>query len=158
MPWRVVTCRDGRTYTDWKDPLPIVPSPVLNSPLKNGLHSNLLISRAADYPDRRESAVTTYSALDLDLFSRGIAVEPCCAPSFKRTCSAIAVLEKLEVGHLAPLEARQHAQRRCDFLPSPVRFVIKRAEKGDATTLLNGVSDPEIERRPEALDCRKNLG
>src|SRR4029077_17406696 len=47
---------------------------------------------------------------------------------------AIAILEKLEVGHLSPLEARQQAKRRCDFLPGHVRFVGKRAEEGDAAT------------------------
>jgi hypothetical protein len=85
-------------------------------------------------------------------------VESCLAPGFERVRSAIAVLEKLEVGHLAPLEARQQTKRRCDFLPSHVRFVSKRAEKGDAATLLNGVGDLEIECRPEALDCCKDLG
>src|SRR5690348_2086686 len=104
------------------------------------------------------SPVTIYSALNLNLFSGGIAVESCLAPGFERARSAIAVLEKLEVGHVAPLEARQQAKRRCDFLPSHVRFVSKRAEKGDAATLLNGVGDLEIECRPEALDCCKDLG
>jgi len=51
-----------------------------------------------------ESAVTTYSALDLDLFSQRIAVEPCAAPCLERACSAIAILEKLEVGNFVPLE------------------------------------------------------
>jgi len=51
-----------------------------------------------------ESAVTTYSALDLDLFSQRIAVEPCAAPCLERACSAIAILEKLDVGNLVPLE------------------------------------------------------
>ena len=46
--------------------------------------------------------VTTYLALDLDLFPRRIAVEPCAAPCLERTCSAIAILEKLDVGNLVP--------------------------------------------------------
>ena len=75
-------------------------------------------------------------------------MESCLAPGFERACSTIAVLEKLDVGHLSPLKARQQAKRRRDFLPSHVRFVSKRAEKGDAATLLNGVGDLEIECRP----------
>src|SRR4029077_17935431 len=83
--------------------------------------------------------VTTYPALDLNLFSRGIAVKPCCAACFERTRSAIAVFEKLDVSDLIPLETRQEAKGRCDFPPSHVRFVSKRAEQGDAATLLYGI-------------------
>src|SRR4029077_46602 len=103
------------------------------------------------------SPVTIYSALNLHLFSGGIAVESCLAPGFERARSTIAVLEKLDVGHLSPLKARQHAKRRRDFLPSYVRFVGKRAEEGDAATLLDGIGDLEVECFPEALDCRKDI-
>src|SRR6266481_3893633 len=99
----------------------------------------------------------TCSALDLNLFPRRIAVEPCGTPCFERACSAIAVLEKLDVGHLFSLETRQQAEWRCDFLPGHVRFVGKGAEEGDAATLFNGVGDLEIECFPEALDCRKDI-
>ena len=85
-------------------------------------------------------------------------MEPCGARGFERTRSAIAVLEKLEVGHFVPFKARQQAKWRCDFLPGHVRFVSKRSEEGDAATLLNSVGDLEIECFPEALDCRKDLG
>jgi hypothetical protein len=96
-------------------------------------------------------------SLDFNFFARGIAVEPCGTPCFERARSAEAVLEKLEVSNLISLEARQQAKRRCDLLPSHVRFVSKRAEKGDAATLLNGVGDLEVECFPEPLDCRKDI-
>src|SRR5579872_797289 len=70
---------------------------------------------------------------------------------------AVAVLEKLQVGNLIPLETRQKAKGRCDLLPGHVRFVGKRAEEGDAATLLNGVGGLEVECLPETLDCRKDL-
>ncbi len=82
----------------------------------------------------------------------------CCAACFERTRSAVAVLEKLDVRDLFPLETRQEAKWRGDFLPSYVRLVGKRAEEGDAATLLNGVGDVEVERFPVALDCPKDIG
>jgi hypothetical protein len=85
-------------------------------------------------------------------------MEACGAPCFERASSAIAVLEKLDIGHLRPLEARQQAKRRCDFLPRDDRFVSKRAEEGDTATLLDSVGNLEIECFAEALDCRKDLG
>jgi len=75
-------------------------------------------------------------------------VKPCCAACFERTRSAIAVFEKLDVRDLFPLETRQKAERRGDFLPGRDRFVCKSAEEGDAVTLLNGVDDLEVE-----FDC-----
>src|SRR5579862_9925320 len=63
---------------------------------------------------------------DLNLFSRGIAVELCGAPCFERARSAVTVLEKLQVSDLIPFESRQEAKWRCDFLPGYVRFVGKR--------------------------------
>ena len=72
-------------------------------------------------------------------------MEPCGAPCFERACSAIAVLEKLDVGYLISLETRQEAKWRCNFLPGHGGFVGKRAEEGDATTLLNSVGDLEVE-------------
>ena len=84
-------------------------------------------------------------------------MESCLAACFERACGAVAVLEKLDVGNLVLLEPSQEAKRRCDFLPGDVRFVGKRAEEGDAATLLNGVGDFEVERFPEALDCRKDI-
>src|SRR4029077_20023546 len=103
------------------------------------------------------SPVTIYSALNLNLFSGGIAVESCLAACFERACSAVAVLEKLDVGDFVPLEPSQEAKRRRDFLPSYVRFVSKRAEEGDTASLLDGVGDLEVEGSPEALDCRKDI-
>src|SRR5579864_3836160 len=103
------------------------------------------------------SPVTIYSASNLHLFSRRIAVESCLAPGFERARSTIAVLEKLDVGHLSPLKARQQAKRRRDFLPSYVRFVSKSAEEGDTASLLDSVGDLEVECFPEALDCRKDI-
>jgi hypothetical protein len=70
-------------------------------------------------------------------------VESCLAPGFERAGSAIAVLEKLDVGHLSPLKARQQTKRRCDFLPDHVRFLGKGAEEGNAATLLNSIGDLE---------------
>ncbi len=85
-------------------------------------------------------------------------MEPCRASSFERACSAVAVLEKLDVSNLVPLETRQETKWRCNFLPGRLRFVGKRAEEGDAATLLNGVGDLEIECFPEPLDSRKDIG
>ena len=85
-------------------------------------------------------------------------MELCGTPCFERACSAIAVLEKLNVSDLIPLETRQEAKWRCDFLPGRVRFVGKRAEEGDVATLLNGVGDLEVERFPKPLDCLKDIG
>ena len=85
-------------------------------------------------------------------------MEPCGAPCFERAGSAVAVLEKLDVSNLISLEASQQAERRCDFLSGRVRFGGKRAEEGDAATLLNSVGDLEIEYFPEALDRRKDVG
>src|SRR5271169_6860300 len=95
---------------------------------------------------------------DLNLFSRGIAVKPCGTPRFERARSAIAVFEKLNVRDLIPFETRQEGKRRCNFLPCHIRFVGKRAEEGDAATLLNGVGDFEVECFPAALDCPKYIG
>jgi len=64
-------------------------------------------------------------------------VEPCRATCFERACSAVAVLEKLDVSNFVSLEARQQAKRRCDFLSGHIRFVGKRAKECDAATLLN---------------------
>jgi len=44
-------------------------------------------------------------------------VESCLAPGFERACGAVAVLEKLDVGNLVPLEPSQEAKRRCDSFP-----------------------------------------
>ena len=82
-------------------------------------------------------------------------MESCLAACVKRARGAVAVLEKLQVGNLIPLEACQQAEWRCDFLPGRVRSVGKRAEEGNAGTLLDGVGDLEIERFPEPLDGRK---
>ena len=71
--------------------------------------------------------------------------------------SAIAVLEKLDIRDLFPLETRQKAEWRGDFLPGRDRFVGKSAEQGDAATLLNGVDDLEVECFPEALHRRKDI-
>ena len=84
-------------------------------------------------------------------------MKPCCAACFERTRSAIAVFEKLDVRDLFPLETRQKAERRGDFLPGRDRFVCKSAEEGDAVTLLNGVDDLEVECFPEALDRGKDI-
>jgi hypothetical protein len=46
-------------------------------------------------------------ALDFNLFPRWIAMETCGAAGFERACSAIAVLQKLNVGNLVPVESRQ---------------------------------------------------
>jgi hypothetical protein len=85
-------------------------------------------------------------------------VELCGTPCFERACSPVTVLEKLNVSDLLPLESRQEAKWRCDFVPGHVRFVGKRAEESDAVTLLNGVGDLEVECFPEALDCHKDIG
>src|SRR5258708_4967019 len=57
-------------------------------------------------PDQSVITTATNSASDLNFLSRGIAMEPCAAPCFERACSAIAVLEKLDVSNLISLEAR----------------------------------------------------
>ena len=59
--------------------------------------------------------------LDLDFFSGRIAVEPSCAAGFERPCRAIAVLEKLDISNLVPLETRQEGKWRGD-LPPPATF------------------------------------
>src|SRR5258708_5397181 len=100
----------------------------------------------------------TSSALDLNLFPRGIAVEPRDAPCLERARSAVAVLQKLDVGNLIPLETRQETEWRCNVLPGRVRFVGKRAEERYAATLLNSIGDLEIEGCPEPLDGRKDIG
>ena len=85
-------------------------------------------------------------------------MEPCSATCFERACGAIAILEKLDVGNLIPLETRQETEWRCNFLAGRVRFVRKRAEEGDAATLFNRVGDLEVECFPEPLDSCKNIG
>ena len=77
---------------------------------------------------------------------------------FERARSAIAVIEKLDVGNLIPLETRQQAEGRRDLFSGHGRFVDRRAEKSDSVTLLNSICDLEIERFPEALDRRKDPG
>jgi hypothetical protein len=96
--------------------------------------------------------------LDLNFCSRRIAVETCGAPCFERACSAIAVLEKLDISDFIPLETRQEAKWRCDFPPVRVRLLGKRAEESDSATLLNDVGDLEVECLPEALDFPKDIG
>src|SRR5580704_18817695 len=85
-------------------------------------------------------------------------MEPCGAACLERSRGAIAVLEKLYIGHFAPLETRQEAKWRCDFLPGRVRFVRKRAEESDTVPLLNRVGDLEVECCPAALDRHKDIG
>ena len=77
---------------------------------------------------------------------------------FERARSAIAVIEKLDVGNLIPLETRQQAEGRRDLFSGHGRFVDRRAEESDSVTLLNIIWDLEIERFPEALDRRKTPG
>jgi hypothetical protein len=84
-------------------------------------------------------------------------VEPCRAPGFERACSAVAVLEKLDVSNLISLKTSQEGKGRRNFLPGHVRFVGKRAEEGDAVTLLNRVGDLEVERLPIALDRSEDI-
>jgi hypothetical protein len=66
------------------------------------------------------SPVTIHSALNLNLFSGGIAVELCRAACFERACSAIAVLEKLDVGHLPP--SKRANKPNGDVISFPVTF------------------------------------
>jgi hypothetical protein len=46
----------------------------------------------------------------------------------------------------------------CDFLPSHIRFVGKRAEKCDPAASLNRVGDLEVHCLPVALDRREDKG
>ena len=85
-------------------------------------------------------------------------MEPCSAACSKGACSAIAVFKELDVSDLIPLETRQEPKGRRDFLPGHVRLIGKRAEEGDAATLLDRVGDLEVECFPEALNLRKTSG
>src|SRR5579862_2154029 len=98
-----------------------------------------------------------YLALNFNLFSRGIAVEPCGTPCFERACSTIAVLEKLEVSNLVPLKTSQEGIWRCDLPPGYVGLVGERAEESDTVPLLNSVGDLEVEGFPAALDRHKDI-
>src|SRR6266480_1038368 len=102
-------------------------------------------------------APTTGSLLDLDLFSRGIAVISCASARSERTCRAKAVLEKLKVSNLVRFETCQQAERRSDFPSGHVRFESDRAKEGDSVPLLDGIRELEIERLPESLDCPRGF-
>ena len=85
-------------------------------------------------------------------------MKACGTTGFERASSAIAVLKKLNIGHLSPLEARQQAEWRCDFSPRHFRLIGKGPEDCYAATLLNGVGNLEVERLPEPLNTRKDFG